>query len=469
MNIPFGRRVLALTFDGRPILDPYPNNSHLVLGASGSAKTTSVSMTTIESNISNAERAVIINDVKGGEQSAQSADMCIKYGRKFGVLDDTHTLSSTYPHRRNLNPFGGIVAAYQRNPKELLFAIETACHALIEEPLEGDAKNKWFRDCPREELDLGIRMLLERDAKLAIPGALYALMSDPELWFKTRKIAADEGDAATRSRALQSLDLQENNPDQYYQHIRAALSAIRIYEPGSALHDAGRDADLTHKQVLDEGMIFGLVQDQRHAARMGVHYALHMQSFNNALMASDDGYALFLLDELCNAPLKSCIDRVTIMRSYGGAYIYIAQSKKDIELKYGVKQAAILEENCPVVQYLSFSHPDEAEQVSKAIGEELTVDYNLGVSANRSELSGTFSTGKQRAISADELMNLPANQQIIWTQHGGYVLCLKFYQNQADPYCHDLAPNPMEGNRVLPPDPKVTFDPTLRDRKGEPM
>lgn len=189
-SAPFGRRILGM-LDGTPIFDPFPNNSHLVFGATGSAKTTSVNLTAVESAISDAETALIINDVKEGEAASQIADMCLKYGRPFGVLDDFHVLGEDYPHRCSLNPFGAIVEAYQNSPSELLFTIETACHALIEEPAEGDAKNKWFRDCPREELDLGIRLLLERG--LATPGALYSLMSDPELWLKARQIAVEEG------------------------------------------------------------------------------------------------------------------------------------------------------------------------------------------------------------------------------------------------------------------------------------
>lgn len=274
---------------------------------------------------------------------------------------------------------------------------------------------------------------------------------------------------ATRSRAKQSLDMQANNPEQYYLHLRAALTALRIYEPASALHEAGRRAALTHRQILEEGWIFCLVLPQRHAVRVGPHSALHMQAFNDALMMSPNSAALFLLDEVCNAPYRSSIERVTIVRSYNGRYLYICQSRRDLEQKYGVKQAAVLEENCPVVQYLSFTRYEEAERVAKAWGDELIVNQTLNVSTNRSELSGTFSTAKEHRVTADDLMNMPRTHQVLRIQGLGHILCEKFYQNQAAPYCFDLAPNPQEGNRVLPPDPKVTFDPTLRNRKGEPL
>lgn len=468
MSAVHGRRILGMDDNG-PIYDPYPNNSHLVLGASGSAKTTSVNVTTIESCLSDAQTGLIINDVKEGEVASQIDEMCLKYGRKFGAIDDFHIMGPNYPYRIDLNPFGSVVSTYRDNKQHLLFAIENVTQILIEEPKGGEDKNKWFRDCPREEIALGIRILLERNVRFATPGALYCLMSDPVLWRKARTTTIDEGEPATRSRAMQSLDLQDNNPEQYYQHIRAALSALQIYEPGSALHEVGQSTSMTAEQLLDEAWIACLVQPSRYAQRVGSHTALTMEAVANALMTSTDRSALFVLDEVCNSPFQSAVQRVTIVRSYNGRYIYIAQSRLDLEQKYGVKPAAVLEENCPVVQYLSFSRYEDAERVAKAWGQEWVVNQTLNVSADRSDLSGTFSATKHNRCSADELMNMPPNKQVLRVQGVGHILCDKFYQNQAAPFCYDLAPNPQEGGRVLLADPIVTFDPTLRDRDGSPI
>ena len=446
-------RPIGLSMSGKLMLDPFTNTSCLIYGATGSAKTTSTVIPSIQGMIGDRELALIINDVKEGEIFAQVAPMCHKYGRRIGCMDSFGVFGADAPHSYCLNPFGAIVATARDNPHDLLFAIENATHALIPEP-PVDAKNKYFRDTPREEMDCGVRILLDHMPNLVTPGALCSLMGDPQVWRGMREVAAEEGGEALQSRALQSLDMQENDPEQYYKHLRAALSALRIYEPGSALHEVGSGQTLTHAQIINEGWIFCLVQPQRHAGLVGAHYALHLQSFQNAQMREGAGRALYILDELCNAPLKSAVQSVTIIRSYKGRYLYIAQSRKDIEHKYGVKETAILEENCPVKIWLSFTSFEEAERVSRAMGETQTVMRSMGTNSGKLEFSSNISLGKERVLSASELMNLDPALQIIHIKGGPFILCRKLYQNQIAPTCFDLGDNPLEGAR-LPPDPKV--------------
>ncbi len=452
MSAPVGRPI-ALSLSGRLMLDPFPSTSCLIYGATGSAKTTSSVMTSIQGLLADTELAMIANDVKDGEILAQIAPMCEKHGRKFGGLDDFEVFGADCPFTYSLNPFGAITATAKETPADLLFAIEGATHALIPEP-PNDTKNQFFRDTPREELDCGIRILLDHMPGSVTPGALYSLMADPDLWQSAREIAAEEGDLALQSRAKQSLDMQNNDPEQYYKHLRAALTVLRIYEPGSALHNAGQDATLTHDQIIDEAWIFCLVQPQRHAGLVGAHYALHLQSFQHAQMTKGSGRALYILDELCNAPLKSAVKSVTVMRSYGGRCLYVAQSRKDIEAKYGVRETAVLEDNCPVKIWLSFNSFEEAERVSKAMGETRTVTHSVGVNSDKLDYSGAINTGMERVMTADELMRLDPSLMIVHIKGGPFILCRKLFQNQIAPTCYDLGDNPQEGGR-LPPDPKV--------------
>lgn len=154
-----GARTLGILKTGEVLFDPYPTTSSIIYGATGAAKTTSVVVPAIQSLLPDKSLALIINDVKDGEIAAQIADMCTKHGRNFGVLDDFHVLGADYPHRYSLNAFGSIVSTNERNESDLLYSIETAVQAIIPEP-QGDSKNQYFRDVPREEMDLGIRILL---------------------------------------------------------------------------------------------------------------------------------------------------------------------------------------------------------------------------------------------------------------------------------------------------------------------
>lgn len=155
------RRVLGLTFDGRPIFEPNTSASSLCFAATGGWKTTAVSVPAVQAMLADRRRALFINDVKNGEIAAQIGPMCLKYGRRFGVVDDFEVLGPEYAHRLRLNPFSSIVAAHQRRDRDLPFLIETMTHTLIPE-VGGDEKNRYWREEPRALLDLGARILLER-------------------------------------------------------------------------------------------------------------------------------------------------------------------------------------------------------------------------------------------------------------------------------------------------------------------
>jgi type IV secretion system protein VirD4 len=450
------RRILGFSLEeGSPIFEPNSSASSLIVGATGGGKTTCVSIPAIMSMLSEIARALLINDVKDGEMAWQIARMCRKYGRKFAVIDDSHVLGADYPYRISINPFGGIVSAYKTQNPDLQFIIENAVHTLIEEPV-GDAKNKFFRDGPRGFLTFGIRALLERKAELATPGALASLIADRDTWNAIVDQEAEDGTPLMRMLAGQIKELKEFDPEHYSMHMLSALTALSSFQLGSPLHEAGRAEEITHEELIRDGWVVCIVQSQRNAGRLGAYYGLHILSFMNAQMSGDVGKADYILDEFCAAPLKPVIRQLTTIRAYGGRFILIAQSRADIQNQYGEKETAMLEENCTVKQYLKFSNFEEAERISKSIGEVESLQQSLGFSSDKPEFSGNFSTGRERIFTAEELLRLPPDQQILHIAGVGFVHCKKVRQNEIAPYCFDLDVNPLEGG-ILEPDPKVTL------------
>ncbi len=310
--------------------------------------------------------------------------------------------------------------------------------------------------------EFALHTLLARNSRLATPGGVWSMLANPDVLITSAQVEAEEGDEALSALAKHVLDMQQG--EHFAQHRSASLKSLRIFGAGSALHMAGVDADYTHKQLINEKFIVFIVGPVRHMERLGSCYALHLQSFSDALLTGETGAVDFILDEFTNAPLKPAVERVTIQRSYGGRSLYIAQSRLDIERKYGVKETAILEENCPVKQWLSFTNFEEAERVSRAMGETQNVSHTIGLSSDRPEFSSNFNTGKERIFTAAELMNLDPTHQILHVKNVGFIHCRKLYQNEIAPYCFDLADNPLEGGR-LPPDVKVTL-PTIKGEKS---
>lgn len=443
-----GRRLLGMTFDGRPIFEPKPSHS-LLIAAAGGGKTTCGAVPWLLSMIADQTKCIIVVDSKEGEISQQCADLCVKHGRKVAIIDDFKVIDGAHPAITILNPFGGIIEAHQREMGELVFATDSANRALIEEPSDGDSKNLYFRDEPRTLIEYAQTSLLARRSELAIPGAVFSLLSNPKLLIDAATIDAEEGDEHLAALARHVLDMSKNE-EHFPQHRGAAVRSLRIFGPGSPLNMAGAGAEISHLKLLQEKYVIFLVGPQRHMDRLGPYYALHLQSFLAAVMSGEAGPTEFLIDEFSNSPLKELVSRLTTMRGYGGRCHMIAQSRSEIQRKYGEKETQTIEENAVVKQWFGFSSFEEAERISKAMGDGKSVTHSLSVNSDKQDFSGSYQTGKERLFTADELMNLPNDEQILHVKGVGWLHAKKVGQQNLSPYAYELNDNPLEGARLTP-------------------
>ena len=450
---PKGHRLVGLTMEsGAPIWAPKGHS--LLLAAAGGGKTTSGGMPWLFSYAaSEPHKAVLVLDSKNGEFAWQAAGMLARMGRKVAIICDMGVMPEDCPHRVSLNPFGTVVSATQHDPESLIYAIDTITHALIAEPAEPDERNAYFRAWPRNQAEFGLRTLLKRSTALTIPGGLWALLSDPEKLRKFAAIEAEEGDPALKALAANILEMAGH--EHWPQHLEAAQRSVRLFSAGARLHNAGTGATTTHADLIKQGAIIFLVGNQRHINRLGPYYALHILSFIDA-MYGGAGSLRIIADEFTNAPLKSLVESLTTLRGFSCEVAMIAQSRSEIERRFGRLELQTIEENAIVKQWFGFSNFDEAERVSKAIGEEHAVSSSLGADTESLRLQTNLQLIKQRGMSAAELMAMGPHMQLIHIKGLGFFLALKIGQQNIDPYCHLLDANSMEGGR-LPPDPKITL------------
>ena len=110
--------------------------------------------------------------------------------------------------------------------------------------------------------------------------------------------------------------------------------------------------------------------------------------------------------------------------------LYIAQSRSDLQRQNSEKLIATLEDNCNL-QWLQFGNYEEAERVSKAIGEITNVKFNVSGSSGNADFNTTIDTSRERLFTPDDLMNLPANEQILFISGIGFIHCLKVRQTRS--------------------------------------
>ncbi len=455
---PMGHRLLGLTMEsGAPIWAPKGHS--LLLAAAGGGKTTCGAMPWLFSfAASEPHKAVLVLDSKNGELAAQSAEMLARLGRKVAIIDDMGVLPHDCPYRVSLNPFGAAVAAAQHDPEALIYAIDNITHAVIPEPAEPDERNRYFREWPRNINELGLRTLLKRSTALAIPGGLWALLSDPVKLRKFAAIEAEEGDPALKALAVNILEMAGH--EHWPQHLERAQRSVRLFSAGAHLHNAGAGATTTHADLIRQGAIVFLVGPQAYINKLGAYYALHIMGFIDALYGGA-GALRVIADEFTNAPLKSLVESLTTVRAFDCEVHMIAQSRSEIERKFGRLEVQTIEENAIVKQWFGFSSFEEAERVSKAIGEQHAITSSLGADSESLRLQTSLQLGRQRWRSAAELMAMPADEQLNHLKGVGFFFSKRLGQQNIAPYCHLLAPNPLEG-RPLTPDPKITLTTPIR-------
>jgi len=324
------KRLLGLSAsDGKAIYAPKHSHS-LLLSAAGGGKTSCGAVPWLFSLLGDTNRAIVFNDCKDGEIASQTAELCARYGRNVAIIDDFGVVGKDNPYSVSLSPFGSLRAAQEIQDGELVFAVDNANHALIPEP-PNDAKNQYFRDEPRTLLEFCQNELLNCDPQLAVPGGVWSMLADPDVLLSAARSAVEEGDDVRKALGAHILDMEKNNKEHWGQHRAAALKSLRIYGAGSPLHRAGRDAVLTHEDLLRGRYIVFIVGPQRHMARLGPHYALHLQSFIDVVLSGQRIPVDFILDESTNAPLKSLISAMTVERGYGANLHFIAQSRSEIQ------------------------------------------------------------------------------------------------------------------------------------------
>lgn len=450
------KRLLGMTVDGKALFAPKHSHS-LLLSAAGGGKTSCGAVPWLLSLLPDKNRAIVVNDCKDGEMAGELAETCHRYGRKVAIIDDFGVLGLDNPYRVSLTPLGSMRATHQRQNGELVFAIDNANNALIPDP-PNDGKNQYFRDGPKTLLEFCENELLQADRNLAVPGGVWSMLADQDVLLSAARIAVEEGDDARKALGSYVIDLHANNKEHWSQHLAAALKSLRIYSAGSPLHRAGRDAKLTHEDLLKQRYVIFIVGPQRYMARLGSHYALHLQSFIDVVLSGQHIPVDFILDESTNAPLKSLISAMMVVRGYGANLHFIAQSRSEIQRAYSEKETATIEENALVKQYFGFSSFEECERISRAMGDTLVQQHSMGMNSGGLDFSSNIGTGKDRLISAERLMRMQPHEQLIHVKNVGWILCHKVGQHQIAPFCHgELADNPLEGPQ-LPADPKVFID-----------
>lgn len=449
---PQGRRLLCMTREThQPVWAP--SGHSMTLAANGAGKTTRGLMPWLFSLLASKDRpCILILDSKDGEIAAQCAPMLKQLGVPTAVIDETGVLPADIHGRTTLNPVQSVVDTYLRDPLDLVFATDGITQTAIEEP-DRDERNRYWRSWPRLLIEFVILLLLKRNPELATPGGIWMVLSNPEQLKRFAEIEASEATGMLKTLAIQVKDMSghEHMP----QHIEAATSALRIFAIGTRLHMTGHNAQVSHTDLIKKRAVVFLCGGQANIASLGLFYGLHLMSFIRAGFQGA-GPIWIGADEATNAPIRKIVDYTTTLRAYGIAISYIGQSRSEFKRKFGEDALRTIEDNAITKTWMGFSSFEEAERVSKAIGEEHAVATSIGGNGEDLRLQTNLSLIKQPFLTPAQLMAMPRDELLVHIKGLGFYVGKTFSQANIAPYCDLLADNPLEGGR-LPSDPWLTF------------
>lgn len=469
MSFPFGKRPKPVPASANlPLIEPNgsrvigflpetnepvfaPSGHSLMYSANGGGKTTRGLMPWFFSLLASPDRpAILVLDSKDGEIAAQCAPMLEKLGVPTAVIDEMGVLPQGTYGRTTLNPLDAVTWTHRYTPEDMVFANDMVTQTMIPEP-ERDERNRYWRAWPRDIIEFIIWVLIKRDPALATPGAVATLIASPVKLQRLAEIEAAEGEGRLQELAENILGMVGH--EHWYQHLQAAQDVLKIFGAGTRLHLAGHKATLSAQELIRTRAIVFLCGAQAHMGSVGIYYGLVLMAFIRAAYLKA-GPLWIGADEFTNAPTKKLVEALTTLRSYGVTVSMIAQSRSEVERKLGKQELLTIEENAITKQWLGLSSFEEAERVSKAVGEEHAISRNLSADMDAFKLQNALNLIRQRHYSAAELMAMPRGRQLVQIKGIGFVELDTICQSNADPYCDLIADNPQEGGRLLS-DPRI--------------
>lgn len=452
-------RPLGLSFSGRGIFEPHrlrPVHSK-VIATSGAGKTIGAVVTAIMHQARSPERpSMVVFDIKG-ELAGQCAGALRRAGIEVAVIDDTGLLR--YRPATRLNPFGLIVRAARNGSEALPTLVRLAAFTLEPEP-EGDARNKYFRDGPRDLLRFIIEYLARLCPEDCTPSATGHVLGSDDLLDAALEEAAEQ-DSALGQLARRLMEKRAQNPQHYADFRTTALQRLEVYEEGGLLWEAGSDPTLSHEEIRQRQIVVFLVAGLQHLRDTRPHFILHLAAFLHTAKAPGRRVE-FIIDEFSNAPVAGLVEDLTIIRQFGSRVMMVAQAESEIERQFSDKAARTIDALTAIKQVMGVCTWSEAKRVSDALGRTHHVVSSYSLDPRSDGLSSSLSDQGRPLLSPEEVLALPRDEQIIFCDGMKPIRARKLYQNEIAPICDMLDPNPFEAA-------KLPSQPIIHISYGEPL
>lgn len=446
-----GGRLIGM-IDGRPLNAPTRiEQSHSVyVAANGSGKTSCGVLPTLLSLAHEMARgrklSACVTDTKSGEIIRQIGPVLDLLGIDYVILDDFRVLAD-HPRRVQINPFGQLLWLRRNEPQSFRRMIDKTMHTLWPSP-SFNGQNEYFFAEPRNRGAMAIQALAEIFGDRLEPGMVWSLFNDPDLWAKQLRIMRTSGVDQLRGEAAKVLQYMKDRHEHEPSHIGAALRAFAPFATGGWLHRLlpgdTQGAVFEHRDLMKRPCMLFIVGRSDLAADARAYFGLHLQAAMHAQLTSPYFEVHYLAEEAANTPLKEMTEQMQVLRGLGARIHIITQSEAGLAAAYGERATRIIMNEAIVKQYFGFTSFDEAKKLSDAMGRQVVVKPSVSQSSGAFGVGRSWSVSREPLMSADRLMSLPFNDQIIHIGRLGFVHCQKVHSSEIGPYAAMLGRNAVE-------------------------
>jgi len=288
-------------------------------------------------------------------------------------------------------------------------------------------------------------------------GRLYHTLSDPSRTKEALRTARDyrAGDYSDpllndlRDKAASMLDLCEAKPEYFPQFLKAARDGLSVFEPNGPYAHMGENttARISDIRRVKNRVLFHMIPLHRIETDAKITSLLAYSVFRAAMIYPTGTHVHCVFEEFAALNIPAFNKKMVTLRGLGVSADMYVQSTAGIERNYGPLATREILENCDIKQFAGIDTYEQAEAVSKMLGERHAKEFDARIDKSAFENVG-FSVRDAfiPVMSPQALMAMPRDEQIIKIRSVPALRCRMIPTWEVSGLGDDfLDPNPLEG------------------------
>lgn len=422
MREPKGR-LLGTTLDGKPaFLPPQKIAFQTILGAQGTAKTTSQVIASAIMTPVLSGKSLFINDVKK-EIIPQVIEALKALGFEVLCVNIGGGAQDICPGSE-VPPFELAIDAYYSDDPEFHQLTNTFIrgYAAIAVEIRSDEKTPFFGENGQKAFHAFFVFLLVYEPDNITPTRVLEIASDLELVVhcleRLKAHRSKPGDTVIEDGqrgASTLLDMHKDTPKYLPQFLNKIILGLSCYDATGPLAHFGKNAIGRISDMRKKQLIFASMIPLAHLNDLKAHISFLAFNFFGSAKAFPQGHSIHgLIDEFQALNIPGYAKETLTMRGLKVSSENYIQSYSALEESVGPHQAKVIVEQSDMVQALSFSSYEEAKRFSDAIGKRTVRKTNASINGADFETVGfNFSDHEEPLFTPTELLALPRDEQFV--------------------------------------------------------